>query len=138
MKTCQKKKKIKNMDKIIGIISKGLGEGAYFMSMPHYKSEIKNALGFDAYPGTLNIKTQIDWNKIAIKKRSIKIKGYMDNGKTLGSAECYIAKVKNIEGAIIVPELTKHKKGVLEFIAPIHVKTKLKVSDGDEIELWLK
>ena len=39
-----------------GTIIKGLGEGAYFMSMGHYKKEIKKKLGFDAYPGTLNIK----------------------------------------------------------------------------------
>ena len=26
---------------IEGVVSKGLGEGAFFMSMPHYKKEIK-------------------------------------------------------------------------------------------------
>ena len=41
---------------IDGTVVTGLGEGAFFMSMDHYKKEIKNKLGFDAYPGTLNIK----------------------------------------------------------------------------------
>ena len=39
-----------------GIVVKGLGEGSFFMSMGHYKKEIKKKLGFNAYEGTLNIK----------------------------------------------------------------------------------
>ena len=39
-----------------GIVTSGLGEGYFFMSMEHYKKEIKEKLGFEAYPGTLNLK----------------------------------------------------------------------------------
>ncbi len=121
---------------ISGIIASGLGEGAYFMSMPHYKGEIKKKLGFNAYPGTLNleaIKSRID----SLKKRTpIKIKGFKKDNKTFGGADCYRAKIKNINGAIIIPHLTKHKD-VIEFIAPIHLKSKLKLKDGDKIKVEL-
>ena len=120
-----------------GIVSKGLGEGAFFMSMPHYKNEIKSKLGFDAYPGTLNIKT--DENTIAkIKKlKSSRIEGYSSNGKTFAGADCCPAKIKIIDGFVIFPDLTKHKD-ILEFIAPVHVKSALNIKDGDKIKVEIK
>src|SRR3989344_3342885 len=117
---------------IEGVVSKGLGEGAFFMSMPHYKNEIKSKLGFDAYPGTLNIKVTEDKISEAKKSKSIRIEGYASNGKTFAGANCHFAKIKDISGAVIFPDLTGHKD-VLEFIAPVHVKSALKIKDGDKI-----
>ena len=120
-----------------GIIVKGFGEGAFFMSMPHYKNEIKTKLGFEAYPGTLNIK--VDESTITkIKKlKSTRIEGYTSNGKTFAGADCHAAKIKNIDGSIIFPDLAKHKD-ILEFIAPVHVKSELNIKDGDKIIVEIK
>lgn len=119
-----------------GIVAKGLGQGIFFMSMPHYKKEIKKKLGFDAYPGTLNLKT----NKSAIglinSLLPIKIKGFKSSGKIYGAAKCYRAKINDVNGAIIIPDLTKHKN-VIEFIAPIHLKSKLKIKEGDKVNIEL-
>src|SRR3989338_7530870 len=99
---------------IAGTIVKGLGEGAFFMSMPHYKDEIKKKLGFDAYPGTLNVKvTEKEFNEVK-KALPIKIEGYKKDNKTFGGAGCIRAKIKNIDGAIIMPDINKHKD-ILEF-----------------------
>ena len=95
-----------------GTIIKGLGEGAYFMSMPHYKKEIKKKLGFDAYPGTLNIKIKKIHNNV-------------------------IKKIKDINGAIIIPDINKHKSDIVEFIAPIHIKSKFKIRNGCKIKIEL-
>ncbi|MEK6943041.1 MAG: DUF120 domain-containing protein [Nanoarchaeota archaeon] len=122
---------------IEGIVSKGLGEGAFFMSMPHYKNEIKKKLGFEAYPGTLNIKVPSDKIPEAKKSKSIRIEGYAANGKTFAGALCHIAKIKEIKGAVIFPDLTRHK-GILEFIAPVYVKSALSIKDGDKIKVELK
>ena len=113
-----------------GTIIKGLGEGAYFMSMPHYKKEIKEKLGFDAYSGTLNIKIKKNQYNSITKTKLIKIMGYKKNGKIFGGASCYRAKIKNISGAIIIPDVNKHKKDIIEFIAPIHIKSKFKIRNG--------
>ena len=117
-----------------GTIAKGLGEGSYFMSMPHYKKEIKKKLGFDAYPGTLNIKIEKNQHDVE-KANPIKISGYTKGGKTFGGASCYRAKIKDISGAIIIPDINKHKNGITEFIAEVHVKTKLKIDDGDKVKI---
>ena len=122
---------------IEGTITSGLKEGSYFMSMEHYKKEIKSNLGFDAYPGTLNIKVDNNQSSLLKKFNSIKINGYKKEGKKFGGADCYKAKLRDIEGAIIVPDLTKHKEEIIEFIAPVHVKSKLNIDDGDKITIEL-
>src|SRR3989338_7229998 len=121
---------------INGVIVKGLGEGAYFMSMHNYQNEIKEKLGFTAYPGTLNLK--VGKNQIDLLKNiaPIKINGFKSGNKTFGGASCYKAKIKNIGGSIIIPDLTKHKD-IMEFIAPIHLKSELKLKDGDKVKVEL-
>lgn len=123
-----------------GIIVKGLGEGTYFMSMHHYQNEIKKKLGFKAYPGTLNLKVGKKQMELLKNIAPIKINGFKSINKTFGGANCYKARVKGINGAVIIPELTKHKD-IIEFIAPIHLKSELKLKYGDKIKielLWQK
>lgn len=117
-------------------IVRGLGEGTYFMSMQHYQKEIKKRLGFNAYPGTLNLK--IDKTQMDLLKNlaPIKINGYKSGDKIFGGARCYKAKIKKIDGSIIVPDLTKHKN-VIEFIAPVHLKSELNLKDGDKVKIEL-
>ena len=130
-----------SINKIEGIVTSGLGEGTFFMSMEHYKKEIKNRLGFDAYPGTLNLRIE---EKMSFAKQNsffqnpIKIDGFKADNKKFGGATCYKAKIKNINGAIIIPEINKYKnKGVIEFIANINLREKLKLKDGDIIKISL-
>ena len=115
---------------------RGLGEGSYFMSIHHYQKEIKRKLGFNAYPGTLNLKVNKKQIDLLKKIAPIKINGFKLKNKTFGGADCFKAKIKNINGAIITPHLTKHKY-VLEFIAPVHIKTELNIKDGDKIKVEL-
>ena len=122
---------------IDGTIVRGLGEGTYFMSMQHYQKEINKKLGFKAYPGTLNLKVDEKEFDLLKKVNRIRINGFKERDKTFGGADCYRAKIKNMDGAIIMPHLTKHKKGIIEFIAPSHIKTELKLKDGDRIKVEL-
>jgi len=122
---------------IEGIVTSGIGEGSFFMSMDHYKNEIKKKLGFDAYPGTLNLKIDTKQYDLLKNFNSTRIDGFNNVNKKLGGANCYKAKIKNINGSIIIPDLTKHKKDIIEFIAPVHLKSKLKINDGDKIKVEL-
>ena len=122
---------------IAGIVISGLGEGAYFMSMSHYKKEIKEKLGFDAYPGTLNIKIDKEQKSKLKIINPIKLIGFKENNKTFGGVSCYKAKIGNIDGAIIIPDINKHKEDIIEFIAPVNVKSDLNIKDGDEVKIQL-
>ena len=127
---------MEHKNSIYGIVVRGLGEGTFFMSMRNYQEEIKKKLGFYAYPGTLNLKVgrkQVDSLKDIAP---IKIDGFKSGNKTFEGVNCYRAKIGNINGAIIIPDLTKHKD-VIEFIAPVHLKSELKLKDGDKVAIKL-
>ncbi|MDP3765480.1 MAG: DUF120 domain-containing protein [Nanoarchaeota archaeon] len=119
-----------------GVIVRGLGEGTYFISMQHYQNEIKKKLGFKAYPGTLNLKVSKKQRDLLKNIKKIALDGFKQKGMIFGGADCYKAKIKNIDGAIIIPHLTKHKN-IIEFIAHIYIKTELKIKDGDKIKVEL-
>ena len=63
-----------------GTITSGLGKGAVFVSIDYYKDEIKKKLGFEAYPGTLNLMIdEKQTNSLKIAK-PIRIRGFKKNG----------------------------------------------------------
>jgi len=120
---------------IEGTVISGLGEGSYFMSMDYYKKEIKDKLGFDAYPGTLNIRT--NKNQLNILNNPIKINGFENKGKKFRGVRCFKSKIKNVEGAILIPDINKHKKNIIEFISKKHIKSELNVKNGDKVTIEL-
>ena len=122
------------MKNIGGTIVRGLGEGTFFMSIPQYQKNIQKKLGFTAYPGTLNIKVGKKQRDSLSNSKKILIEGFRQGEKTFGGVDCYKARIKDINGAIIMPHMTKHKD-VIEFIAPVHVKTELKIKDGGKVKV---
>ena len=119
-----------------GIITSGLGKGAVFLSIDYYKDNIREKLGFEPYLGTLNLevgKEQQQLRAIA----PIRIESFKKNGKAYGGASCYKIKINNINAAIIVPDLTEHEENMIEIIAPVNLKSKLKVEDGDKVKIEL-
>ena len=121
-----------------GIITHGLGEGSVFMSMERYKKEIKKKLGFGAYPGTLNLKVNKKQIESLKKLSPIKISSYKKNNKTFYGVKCYKARINNISGSIIIPDINKHKKDIIEFIAPLDLRSELKIKDGDTVKIKIQ
>ena len=120
-----------------GIVVVGLGTGAVFMSIDHYKKEIKEKLGFDAYPGTLNMVLNNRQTNLLKDINPIRIESFKKDNKTFGGVSCYKVKINNVDGAIIVPDLTEHEEDTIEIIAPINLKLKLNIKDGDKIKIEL-
>ncbi len=117
-------------------VTSGLGEGAFFMSMQHYKDEISKKLDIDTYQGTLNLKLSEEELNSIKKIQPIRIEGHKSGNKTFGGISCYKAKIKGINGAVIIPDLTKHK-GIIEFISSVHLRSKLNLNDEDKVKVEL-
>lgn len=122
-----------------GKIISGLGEGRYYMQINGYRKQFIEKLGFNPYPGTLNLKLYGEENIKARhfleKFEGIEIKGFVHEGRTFGKVKCFKAEVNGIRGAVILPERSHHSFDVIEFIAPVNVKKKKKLKDGDEIKI---
>lgn len=121
-----------------GRVFSGLGEGFYYISLPRYFDQIKERVGFTPYPGTLNIqllsKDSIE-NRILLEKNAdIVIHGFSDGQRTYGGAKCIKVLFNGEqEAAIIFAERTHYGKDVIEVIAPVYLRGKYGLRDGDKV-----
>ncbi len=123
-----------NIKFLSGKVITGLGEGQYYISLEGYRAQFREKLGFDPYPGTLNIK--LDEKSIDIRKKvteSIIILGFTDMKRTFGKGSCFRIRISDIEGAVITPERTHYPEDIIEIIAPVNLRSNLDLKDGHNV-----
>ncbi|HYB03146.1 MAG TPA: DUF120 domain-containing protein [Nitrososphaerales archaeon] len=121
---------------ITGTVFSGLGEGAYYVSMKGYKRQFLAKLGFEPFPGTMNLRLDSPvYRKVRRDLETMKgihIDGFKDGKRTFGGAECFRATLNGkIEGAVLVIERTIHDEAVLEIISPLNLRKQFRLKDGD-------
>ncbi len=125
---------------VTGEVFSGLGEGAYYISLSGYKKQFISKLGYEPYPGTLNLKLSSNLHKQFIENLSnvdgVIIEGFTDKKRTYGNVICYPSMIdSNIQGSVILIERTHHDSSVVELISPTFLRKKLKLKDGDEVKV---
>jgi len=123
-----------------GTIFSGLGEGAYYITRDMYRKQFREKLGFDPYPGTLNIKLTMEYD---VKARAelesypaIEISGFKNEDRTYGPVRCFHASINNKEKGAVVCALRSHyNASVLEIIAPVYLRRHLKLKDGSKVKI---
>jgi riboflavin kinase len=123
-----------------GIVFTGLGEGAYYTQKEFYKKQFLEKLGFEPYPGTLNLKLTADYD---MKTRleldaypTIEIEGFKNHDRTFGTVKCYPAIIANkIKGALISALRGHYDNTVLEIIAPVYLRKQLNLKDGNKVKV---
>ncbi len=122
---------------IAGTVKAGLGEGRYYLSRPGYKAQFSKLLGWEPYPGTLNLELSgAEANKLRILKRSPvhTVEAFQAEGRTFGGVLAYPAKVRGQECAAILPHRT-HYTTTLELIAPVRLRDALPCDDGSRLDV---
>ncbi len=125
---------------IRGEVRTGLGEGRYYLSRPGYKDRFKAALGWEPYPGTLNLELGgAEANKLRILRRSPVhlIEGFQAEGRTFGAVACWPAKAKGVACAAILPHRT-HYTTTLELVAPVRLREALSCDDGQLLDVTVQ
>jgi riboflavin kinase len=121
--------------RIKGKVFSGSGEGARFTELPWAKRQMIEKLGFTPHPGTLNIriidkglsrKSLLEGAKLA---EISQVNGFY-RGKL---AEAYF--IDNLKCAIVVPEVKNYPEDIIELIAPINLRHRFKLNDGDTVEI---
>jgi riboflavin kinase len=123
---------------IRGRVMSGVGEGRYYVSLEGYRKQFKEKLGFDPYPGTLNLKLpkeQAYLRRRIDEEEGIMIHGFRTEDRTFGEVKAFRCRVADFEGAIVLPQRTHYPKDVLEVISPVKLREKLNLKDGDFIEV---
>ncbi|MGB9675902.1 MAG: DUF120 domain-containing protein [Candidatus Bathyarchaeales archaeon] len=123
-----------------GVLFTGLGEGAYYTSIDQYRKQFIEKLGFDPYPGTLNLKLTTDYD---IKARAeleaypaIEIEGFKDENRTYGPVKCYPVIIENkVKGALVSALRSHYDSSVIEVIAPVFLRKHLNLKDGHKVKV---
>jgi riboflavin kinase len=118
-----------------GEVVSGLGEGRYYTEQKGYTEQFIQKLGFNPYPGTLNVEIEfIERNKLRLLKNrnAINIDAFQTENRTFGGVRCFKAEINGIEGAIVLP-IRSHYSNVLELISNYHLRQELKLTDGDTV-----
>jgi riboflavin kinase len=123
-----------------GIVFSGLAEGAYYVTQEGYRSQIRQNLGFEPYPGTLNIRLR---TKGDLEKRgelehlpALEVKSFRTEDRAFGGAKVYPVLVNDeIEGAVVIADRTSHDRSVMEIVAPVNIRKRLGLKDGDVVRV---
>ncbi len=122
-----------------GRVDRGLGEGFYYMSQTGYREQFRVKLGFDPYPGTLNLKlegrelSKLDFLRAA---DGVAIDGFSSGGRTFGGAKCFRARLAQVDCAVILPHRS-HYDDVLEVISERQLRKQLGLRDGELVEVTI-
>ena len=123
-----------------GAVFTGLGEGAYYTQKEHYRKQFVEKLGFEPYPGTLNLKLSTDYD---LKTRleleaypAVEVEGFKNEDRTFGTVKCYPAIIGNkVKGALISALRGHYDSSVLEIIAPVNLRRHLNLKDGNKVKV---
>jgi riboflavin kinase len=123
-----------------GVLFSGLGEGAYYVTKEGYRKQFIEKLGFDPYPGTLNIKVVTDFDIKLLSELetypAIELEGFEDESRTFGPVKCYPAVINNkAKGAVIYAMRSHYGSSVLEIVAPTFLRRQLNLKDGNKVKV---
>jgi riboflavin kinase len=123
-----------------GTVFTGLGEGAYYIAREQYRKQFMEKLGFDPYPGTLNLKLTTDYDSRARGELeaypAVDIAGFTNENRTFGPVRCYPVIIENkVKGALISALRSHYDASVLELIAPVPLRKHLKLKDGHKVKV---
>lgn len=121
-----------------GYVARGLGEGAFYVSLEGYKRQIEEKLGFAPYPGTLNIVLAPDslpYRRYLDSLPGIVLEGFSNGLRTYGRVKAFRCRIADIEGAVLIIERTHHGPEVVEVVAPVKLRDALSLEDGDPVSV---
>ena len=122
-----------------GTVVSGLYEGAYYISREGYSRQIREKLGFDPFPGTLNVRIKpedFERRRRLEKYPSATLDGFKDGERSFGSCKCYPLLINDeIKGALIVADRTIHDLSTMEIVSPVYLRRHFGFSDGDAVKV---
>jgi len=123
-----------------GVLFSGLGEGAYYIAKDGYRKQFIEKIGFDPYPGTLNLKLTTDYDIKTLaeleKYPAVEFEGFKNETRSFGPVKCYPAMINNkVKGAVVFAMRTHYDTSVLEIVAPVFIRSNLKLKDGNKVKV---
>ncbi len=136
MSSTRENKELTKIVHVKGKIFSGSGKGTYFTALPWVRRQMREKLGFEPHPGTLNVR---------LAGESVEVRKLLENSKALKispepgycGGKCFKAYIgrQNVACAVVLPCVENYPMDVLEVVASSNLRGMLKLKDGDEVEV---
>ena len=115
---------------VAGRVFTGQGEGKKYVSLSWVKQQIKEKLGFNPYPGTLNLRLDEENVKCRVLlEKEAKLRLCHSEGYCTGLL--FKASLAGVACGVVIPQVENYPENVLEVVASANLKQKLRLQDGD-------
>ena len=118
------------------MVASGKGDGSRFTELSWVKKQFVDKIGFEPFPGTLNVILKDTTNRDVLevnKERTVAIEP-PDKSYSKGIA-LRTTISSTVMGAIVVPQVHGYSLDLLEIVAPMNLRGRLHLKDGDAITL---
>lgn len=120
-----------------GMVVTGAKQAAFFTQLDWVKTQCLTLLGFEPYPGTLNLMLS-EAGRLKMEEIQ-KFSGLplIAPNETFCRSRVFPIQIGNLPGAIILPEesVRIHGSGIVEILAPVCLREVLKLQDGDRVSI---
>lgn len=125
--------------KFHGRVFSGLGKGAYYVAHPAFMPKFVRLLGYEPFPGTLNLRlespAEIEARGLLGAKKGDSIPASRYDGQEFSSAKCFPGRMGRVDVVLTIPQITAYDKTVLEIMAAVRLRDALNLTDGQVVEL---
>jgi CTP-dependent riboflavin kinase len=119
-----------------GEVCSGLGEGARFVALDWAASEFRRTLGYEPWPGTLNLRMAgAAW---ARWRQGLTVNDGIAIAPPPGfcAARCFVVQLDGrVRAAAVVPDVGDYPPDKLELVAPVALRDALQLRDGSMVSV---
>jgi CTP-dependent riboflavin kinase len=131
------------MARMTGIIFSDLGMASSFMSLDWVKLALKQSLGFEPFPATLNVRPKAaadaaTWRRVQTEHAGVPLASAQSgfcNARLFPVQLSGASGADKIAAAILLPEVKDYPSDKIEIVAAVRLKDHLGVRDGDALTL---
>lgn len=124
---------------IAGAVTSGFGRGEEFVSLSGYARQFEEKLGYEPYPGTLNLDLPRSVADELGDLRPVYIEEWSDDGRSFGGVDCYPTAIVDADATArvhaVVPRRTDHDASTIELVSPVGLRDRYDLSDDDRVSI---
>ncbi len=120
-----------------GKVFTGEGSGKKYLSLPWVKQQIEEKLGYTPFVGTLNLR--LNEESVEQQKQLKTLKAMIISPKVGYCVGMLLkAHVYGVDCAVVLPQVEGYPNDVLEIIASVNLRERLKLKDEDTIVVTIE
>jgi riboflavin kinase len=113
-----------------GTLISGSGGGRKYVELEWVKRQVKDKLGFDPYPGTLNLRLDSEnVKRRVVLEKNARLRLCHSEGYCTGLL--FKAALDDLPCGVVIPQIENYPENVLEIVASENLKQELRLRDGD-------